>query len=340
MNILIHSSVFYPSIGGIETITEVLGQEFVRQGYQTKVITNSMDRALTKPFNFEVYRKPSVSKTIDLVKWADIVLCQCISLKFILLPLLYRKKTVVIHHTWYARDKTGRKGIQDYLKLWICKVVKNVAISEAIKRQISNCEEIIYNPINVTAFKSFADAEKNKDIVFVGRLVSDKGCDLLIRALHSLALEGRQFSVTIIGDGPERKRLELLVHQHKLNSCVTFTGALRGADLASEISNHKVMVIPSIWNEPYGIVAIEGLAAGCYLIGSSGGGLGEIISKVGCAFPNGNEIALADSIRNVFSNEEILTNFADQANALLHVHTATYSASRYIKVFNKLLHEN
>lgn len=332
MKLLFYSSTFYPNIGGIETITEVLGREFVTNGLEVKVLTNTIQIKGDKKFEFDVIDNTSIPHIFQLVKWADVVLCQCISLKFIWIPLLLKKKTVVVHQTWYARSLTGKKGPQDYLKLILCRYVKNIAISKSIAQKLFFPSIVINNPINAQLFLDYQKEKKNKSIVFVGRLVSDKGCALLLDAMHKLIEKHHQIDLTIIGDGPERSLLVDTVFKKGLEQYVTFTGALKGIELAKEVANHRIMVVPSLWDEPYGIVAIEGLAAGCILVGSSGGGLGEIVEDIGFSFPNGDVEGLVSSL-----DEALAFKWSEKINhakriEMVNRHTPFYIANQYLKI--------
>ena len=81
---------------------------------------------------------------------------------------------------------------------------------------------------------------------------------------------------------------------------------------------HKIMVIPSLYDEPFGIVALEGIASGCVVVGSQGGGLKDAIGPCGITFPNGDVAALASCL-------EALLSQRDARNAL-RVNSATHLA--------------
>ena len=76
----------------------------------------------------------------------------------------------------------------------------------------------------------------------------------------------------------------------------------RGAELAALLNRHQVLVVPSRWAEPFGIVALEGLACGCFVIGSEGGGLKEAIGPGGITFVNGDASALAGALQKALVN--------------------------------------
>lgn len=116
MKILIYSPVFYPSVGGIETVVSMLANEFIKQGHEVNLVTQ-IPATDSKFFAFEVIRKPNWQQLLKLTKWCDIYFQACISLKGILPLLIIRRPWIVTHQTWYCRAD-GSLGLQDYLKLF------------------------------------------------------------------------------------------------------------------------------------------------------------------------------------------------------------------------------
>ncbi|MFX8797752.1 glycosyltransferase, partial [Acinetobacter baumannii] len=68
------------------------------------------------------------------------------------------------------------------------------------------------------------------------------------------------FSLTIVGEGPEKIAIEKKVESLGLKSQVNFVGIQKGETLVELLNQHKVICIPSKWEEPFGIVALEALA--------------------------------------------------------------------------------
>jgi glycogen(starch) synthase len=97
----------------------------------------------------------------------------------------------------------------------------------------------------------------------------------------------------VIGEGPCRNDLEERVRKLGLADQVEFLGAIVGEPLVNILNRHKILVVPSSWNEPFGIVALEGIACGCMVIGSSGGGLPEAIG------PCGDYVLLTATVANL-----------------------------------------
>jgi glycosyltransferase involved in cell wall biosynthesis len=266
---------------------------------------------------------------------SDVVMQNLISLRTLVSLILSRKPIVVTHQSWLRRTD-GKRGLENYLKLLSLCVCHNVSISKAIAASLPVGSVIIGNPFEARAFDGLLDTKRDKDIVFLGRLVSDKGCDLLLHALAELKSKNLFPSLTVIGDGPERSALETLTVELDLTDQVQFLGALqhgRGAIVA----RHLIMAIPSIWAEPFGVVALEGIASGCAIVASSQGGLPDAGGPCGLYFPNGDVGALASALErlltNVFLREELISNGPTH----LKEFQPAFVAGRYLDLFHALL---
>lgn len=112
-------------------------------------------------------------------------------------------------------------------------------------------------------------------ILFLGRLTSQKGCEYLIRAMHLLPSH-LNAKLIIVGDGWLRGDLEREVHSSGIGWRVKFTGFLPDSEMVQLLKSADVLVVPSVY-EPFGIVALEGMAAGVPVVVSNIDGLSEII---------------------------------------------------------------
>lgn len=129
--------------------------------------------------------------------------------------------------------------------------------------------------------------------LFAGRLVPLKSVDTLVAATKRLTAQGQRLQVAIVGDGPDRARLEELVADAGLSGVVAFHGWKPRQELARFYACADVLVIPSRM-ESFGLVFIEGMFHGCPVLGSP-----EVLSEIlpgpayGRAFPPGDAEALA-----------------------------------------------
>jgi glycosyltransferase involved in cell wall biosynthesis len=163
-------------------------------------------------------------------------------------------------------------------------------------------------------------------------LVSDKGASVL---LDGVKLVNPKSQLTIVGDGPERAALEKQAADLQLQAQVEFAGARHGEQLADLLRRHEILVVPSLWQEPFGIVALEGIACGCVVIGSAGGGLSEAIGPCGMTFPNGDARALADAIERLLSDSAERDRLRQNAPAHLARFTPRQVAALYLESMAK-----
>jgi glycogen synthase len=332
MKILLGSHHFSPSVGGIETASELLAREFVQLGHEVRVITQTEGG---NDFPFRVIRRPSSFEVVRQVAWCDIFLQNNISLRTMWPLLFVRRPLFITHQTWIANPQ-GRVDWPARLKLFALRFGRSIAISHAIARQLPIPAVVIGNPYDNDIFTNRRSADRERDLIYVGRLVSDKGVDLLIDALSILRESGVQTQLTIVGSGPERPALENQVRDLKLESSVEFVGSRTGAQLAETLNRHRILVVPSRWPEPFGIVAVEAIACGCIVVGSDQGGLPEAIGPCGITFPNNDAHALAKSLTEVITDQARPATLISHADSHLAGFGKTRVAQAYLELFNSV----
>jgi len=334
MRILISSHRYAPDIGGIETVSALLAHEWHRGGHVVSVVTATpqANGAEEPQAGIEIYRRPIGRELRRLVAECDVCWHNNISLQTAWPLLFTRRPWVVTTQTWLHNPR-GRTGWNGWLKRLALRGAHNVAISRAVAEHVGLRCEVIPNPYASDVFRRLPGIARERELAFVGRLVSDKGCDVLLRALHALAPAMRP-RLTIIGGGPEEMALRAMSHELGLAEQVQFAGWLSGTKLASALNAHRVLVVPSRWSEPFGIVALEGMACGCQVIASHSGGLVEAVGPGGEAFENGNVGELAAAIRRALT-EERMADFSRET--LIREHLAAHGpariAARYLEVF-------
>jgi len=333
VKILLGSHFFSPFLGGIETVSLLLAGEFVRAGHEVRVITQTReDDGCAHPF--QVVRGPSRGEVWRQVRWCDVFFQNNISLQTAWAALLLRKPWVVMHQTWLT-GTDGRAIWQTWAKRLMLRRARGIAISPAVAEHVGGRCTVVGNPYDAETFRVLPDAVRDRDLVFLGRLVSDKGADILLHALGHLRKKGITPSLTIIGGGSEEATLRSLVAGLGLDAQVEFVGPLKDRALAAMLNRHQAMAVPSRWAEPFGVVALEGAGCGCVLIGSEQGGLAYAIGPCGITVPNGDAVALADAIARVLGNEELREGFRAAAPAHLARFTSTAVAAQCMQVIQE-----
>jgi glycogen synthase len=335
MKILFSSYAFDPSVGGIESVSKILARKFAGAGEEVQVITQSVGAAIPGA-NYKLTRRPSVAEVFRLLQWCDLFFQNNISLRSLISALVLRKPTIVVHQTW-LQNVRGGIGWQNRLKHVLLRFVTNVAISEAVADRLSAHSFVIGNPYDEIVFHSLPNVARDKTIVFVGRLVSDKGGDLLLRALEILKGDGLSPDLTIVGSGPEENNLRKLTSELGLDRQVTFAGQQTGAVLAETLNSHRILAVPSRWAEPFGVVVLEGIACGCVVVGSQNGGLKEAIGPCGLTFENGNVASLATELKRLLEDNQLREELRQGAAEHLAPFHSEAIATAYLRVMRKMV---
>src|SRR5437867_7427678 len=215
MKILFSSYLFHPSLGGIESVSKILAEQFAAAGNQVRIITQTAGEEIVGA-NYRLTRRPSVARLFGLLCWSDLFFQNNISLRSLIPALLLRKRTLVVHQTWLQNTRGGI-GWNNRLKYALLRFVTNVAISEAVADRISGHSFVIGNPYDDATFRLIPNVARDKKLVFVGRLVSDKGVDLLLQAMKRLQNDGVTADLTIVGSGPEEKNRRSLTTELALD---------------------------------------------------------------------------------------------------------------------------
>jgi glycosyltransferase involved in cell wall biosynthesis len=314
--LLILSYAFAPSIGGIETVSDQLARTFSQRGYEVTVVTDTPRMNAEPEEPFRIVRRPSGLALIREIGRAEMVLQSNMSLRlgWPLWLLFPRKPFVVVHHTPLARPE-GYKVWRDRLKRSLLWRPYCLSVSNYLAATIPTPSKIIHNPYAETIFRRMPEIERNSDLLFVGRLVTAKGVDVLLCAFQSV-LKHRPLSVlSIVGNGPEEKALRDLAKSLGFDRNIRFLGPRQGVELAKLMNQHQILVIPSRSKPPeaLSVVPVEGIACGCVPVASRQGGLPEAVGAAGVLCEEGNCDALAQTLLHLLSAPELLDSYRSKA---------------------------
>lgn len=298
MRLLVASYAYAPSLGGIETATRLLADAWERAGCSVRILTAS---AGTSPDEGRVVRQPSLLRVWRELRGADAFIHNNLSLRLAAAWPLRRRPWVTIHQTWLRHPGWPETRAVRW-KARALRLGTSVAISQAIAAALPVPADVIPNPCDTALFRAARGRPRDRDVAFLGRLVSDKGADLLLTALARLHAGGRPLHATIAGGGPEDAALRSAAREAGLRDSVDFTGPLDPPAAAAMLARHHLLAVPSRWPEPFGIVALEGLAAGCQVVVARSGGLPEAVGVCGSTFEAGDATSLADALARALDN--------------------------------------
>ncbi len=216
--------------------------------------------------------------------------------------------------------KSFKMLLLTFPRRWMCgRLARNISVTDHVRRRLQlPRSEVIYHGISTASPSSSSILEPPPASAplcfgYIGRLVSEKGLPLVLESVKELDRRGYKFHLKLIGDGPERARLEALTDSLNLRSRVTFTGYLQGDRLELALRDIHALVLPSICEETAGLAAMEQMMRGKLVIVSDIGGLGEVVDRAGLKFPAGNVPALTSCLERVLNSPSLAGEIGFQA---------------------------
>lgn len=174
-------------------------------------------------------------------------------------------------------------------------------------------DRIVHIPHYVD-LQAFQPVEGGDYVLFIGRLSPEKGVETLIRA----AALRPDIRVHIAGDGPEAPRLRALAESLGAGN-VVFRGFLSGAERAAAYAGARLVVVPSCWYEPFGLIVLEAYASGKPVVATQIGGLAELIEdgQTGLTASANDAPGLAERLAALWDNPAIAIEMGRRARRLI-----------------------
>jgi glycosyltransferase involved in cell wall biosynthesis len=250
--------------------------------------------------------------------------------------LLLGKPLVVTHSGSYCRRPVGLDAVLR-LKHAVVNRVTSVAISRYVASFFKARSIVIPNPYDSHVFRAGPpQSERKREFIFLGRLVEEKGLDILLQALSRLRQRDLRPQLTVVGSGPELAKWQDLAKQLGLEAQVEFRGPQTGSELAATLHQHQTLVVPSKYDEPFGVVALEGIACGCAVIASSGGGLPEAVGPCGITFRNGDIAELEQALERLLTRPDERERLVAHGPEHLLQFQPRFVAERYLELFQSV----
>jgi glycosyltransferase involved in cell wall biosynthesis len=330
MHVAILVKEFPPNvIGGTETQTHRMARELEDRGHEVTLYTKEYpgDEPHDDP-EFDLVRVPNwhltpFASTLTFVLTVflyllrdsrDIDVLQCMMIYpcgFV--GYVFNKLTGVPYFAWIrGGDYYFMKNTP--VKRWtIARVLSDTLVltqTEAIKQDVQSefdCRqiEVLGNGVDIPDETAGGDA-----IVYVGRLKEQKGVDVLLRAL-----DGTDENLLVVGDGPERPRLESLAADVDVD--VEFTGWVDPDAVEEYYRRGKVFVLPSVRGEGLPNAVLEALSMGLPVVATNTGGIRNAIvdGHTGYVVEPGEESALRDRITLICRDDELRTGLSENARS-------------------------
>jgi len=233
------------------------------------------------------------------------------------------------------------RGEREMLKRWSDQADYVGCGSSALAARLEACGTntpltVILNGFQ-TSYLPRSDEKKPLTFVQVGHLLAQKRFYITIRAFAEIHRRHPEAELTLIGQGPDRERLERLCRDLGVEDSVTFTGQIHNQEVLRYMGQSQFFVMPSV-REGFGIVYLEAMAAGCITIGTQGEGIADLIvdGKNGFLVPADTPEAIVEVVERCLARPELMSAVTAAGRKDAGELTWRRSAERYTALFEKL----
>ena len=193
----------------------------------------------------------------------------------------------------------------------------------------------VYNPVGMEKFNLDADSEEKEmiKVFYAGRFDLGKGIEYLIGAIPKV-VEKHDCSFIFVGDGTIRQEAENLVRTLKISKHVVFEGFVPYTDISRYYQQCDIVVVPSVWPEPFGRSLIEAMAYGKPVIATKVGGIPEMIEhgETGLLVEPANSGEMANAITMLLDNDEMRMKMGRQGRKVVEEKYNTEAIARAVSI--------
>ena len=363
MRILLWSALYWPNIGGEERYVQRLARGLQRLDCRVEVVTNSIEREVASEVvdGVIVSRLPIPASThgdMDAIRAVRAGFGEIVKR---LQPQLVNVHTsgpslghyerlrravpaplVVTFHGVYPHAADQRGRISGALE----RGAGSIASSAATKASLINLDSIRGRNVTVALPAVDDDAsplhpypEGPPVLVGLGRMVPEKGWDTLLHAFVRLLEICPTCRLVLIGDGTHLESLQRLANDLGVFAFVRFTGLVSDDQARTFLDKSSVVIVPSIHDEGFGMVAIEASMRARPVVASNSGGLNEaVINNVtGLLVPAGDPIALAAAILSIVDDRAMAIRLGAAGRTYAETLSVDALATKTMTVFRQAL---
>jgi glycosyltransferase involved in cell wall biosynthesis len=267
----------------------------------------------------------------------DLILMHQFSVKFYIIARLAKRPIVVVSHIWDTEKNDFKSvSLRQLKKLFLKNEDLNlVFVSNSVRKNLGLSGEVIPNR---SSFSQHIGNHKmvKKDLIFVGRFTSEKGVHVFLEIVRSLnSSAGRPISATMIGEGPELKNIENSIVNFGLVNRVELVPWINRDRLKEMYIGHRILIVPSLWDEPYGLVAAEGLSLGLKVFCSDRPGLIEATLNHATYFDPTSIASVTSLIENELGQEADLRSVRAIRGELEFSKTVEQYCSLFRKIYSE-----
>jgi len=357
MRILFWSSAFWPSIGGVQVLAAKLLPALEARGCQYLVVATKSGCVENEIASFKgipVHYFPFWNSMADMARLTQIRQ-QVAKLKRTFAPDLvhidgvsrsdfYYNLTshvhpapvlVSLHNGWLSQaDMLVERTLRSATWVVGC---SEATLNEArqLVPEIQPRSSVLYNGIEAPPLQPAPLSFDPPRLLCLGRVVEEKGFDVALDALALLVDRIPQARLIIAGDGPARSALEEQALRLGIVDAVEFTGWVDPENIPKLVNTASVVVIPSRWQEPFGLVALDAALMGRPVVAMQVGGLPEVVvhGQTGLLVELENARALAEAITLLVEQPQTAMQMGQNGRRRALEH---FSLDRYVNAYDAL----
>jgi len=376
MKILMISHMHYPTVGGVQNVVDNLSQQCIKKGHSVEIVTSLYPKDLPRSEIINgikvtrlPFRLPELSvlsfvkffvRAIDCIisllffaKKIDLVNLHYISenapyaifiSKVLRIPLITN-----IHGSdielFSLRNSFNKHLVRQTLLQSSCIISNSKSLLQTTCRiygeELFDKAVVVGNGINLSKFGEFHPPLRSEHpyIIGIGRLETFKGFDLLLESFRLVIDRFPGITLVLIGDGPERERLEDLARALKLENSISFLGRIANDNALRILGGSEFLVSPSR-REAFGIVNLEAMAAQKAVIARDVGGVTSYLypMKNGLLVKEQSPEPLADAIIFLLERPGLARQFGINGRKMIESkYTWEIIANRYLETFQSVL---
>jgi teichuronic acid biosynthesis glycosyltransferase TuaC len=262
--------------------------------------------------------------------------------------LLSRQLAIPFVVTVHGLDAFSKRQVRGYAGQWCARVSKSVyeaarrviCVSERVREQVLQETSrartaVIYNSVDPETFRDNVD--RGAILLSVGDLIPTKSHDLTLKAFAAIASRHPGALLEIIGDGPERCRLESLATNLGIGGRVRFFGRQSRSQVADAMRRCTIFVLPSHY-EGLGCVYLEAMSCAKPVIGCRRQGIEEIIrdGANGCLVSPGDLPGLTEAVDRLLGDRNLRLQLGSEARKkIIGDFTLEHQARRLIEIYKE-----
>lgn len=375
-----NSLYFPPEVGGLESHVHTLCRELARRGHEVTVLTSRSRPGLARAERVDglnVYRAWMPSRTpagwvahalasvplhLQHAAAADILHAQTFAMAPPAWPSRWRygPPLVLSLHTSHFLVRARRRRWRPILRRIIASADALLAASReildtALELHPHPRAEVLLNAVDTNVFRpgperdsgaslwgggaGVADSGRRDRLLVPRRLFPKNGVEYLVRALPRLARE-RDVQAVIVGEGPERPRLETLARELGIADRVRFAGSRPHCEMPPILRAADLVLVPSLM-EASSVAALEAMACGVPVAASRVGGLPEIVDdEVGALFEPADPESLAATVARLLADEQGLRRRGEAARRrVVERFSLDRLVDRHLEIYRTLVEE-